>query len=499
MNALTKLHALIHEEAGFRLVAGSLTRLLTVTQDEHSSSKDLVDAILQQVGLTERLLNLANAVGMRSSFTQSISTVQGAALLLGTDNVRRIAVMLTTYEGIFRVARNSKAWLREFQVALVASELARRLSARPGFGINEECATASLMRGVSRMLLACAAPKEWQDLISQANRKSQSLESASKEELGLSYSSISQSAASAWCLPTQIYEQVAPVARPVEKMGTGYSTWVRVVSACAYEVAESLLFPEHSKTQRLHLALRNFPSVTPDSFSALEQMLEAACADAEQTLTALGLQGAVLNEPVSAEDLSPDAGASSVPPHHTGVAQMPPKPAVTTEALGLTIASALGEIAVAVIQGGAKQDMFNIAVEGLSRGLGARRAALVLRNRDQGAYLPAAAFNMSYALKDALRFSDRYLPDIISAVVANSRDFYIEDPARVQSKLPVWYVQNFGTTQPFAVFPLSKAGEPVGFLYVDWPSGSPGPLPAGANDAVSALKSQLVMVLQLPG
>jgi hypothetical protein len=415
--------ALIHEADGFRLVAGSMSRLLAVTEKERSSAGELVDAILKQVSLTERLLNLADAVGLRSAFTQSISTVQGSALLLGSDHVRRIAVMLTAYDGISRIGADSKAWLQEFQVALTAVELSRLLSTHPGFGMDEECATVTSLRGISRIPTACADERVWRHIVELAERTGQAVDCAAKHELGLSYSSSSQGAVNAWRFPEHTYQRVAPVSSHVERLGSGYSAWVQAVSACAYDVAECLLMPEAQGTQRLRAVQRNFASVTPGGLATLPQLLEQASTQAEETCKLLGFGDPAL----------PIASAVS-----HGTPKTPREDAASTAQRARAITSSLVEIAVAASRGKPRSAIFNIAVEGLARCLNATRATLVLRNDQEGAYEAVASHGTPLALSKCKRFPAKFAPDVVSAVVASGRDFVAADPAKVKGKLPDW-------------------------------------------------------------
>ena len=91
METTQKILKLIADETGFPFVAGSLQKILSLTGADATSTRDLVDAILDHIALTERLLKIANSVSV-SRGGPSVGTVNGAVLITGFDAVRAIKI-----------------------------------------------------------------------------------------------------------------------------------------------------------------------------------------------------------------------------------------------------------------------------------------------------------------------------------------------------------------------------------------------------------------------
>jgi len=283
METTQKILKLIADETGFPFVAGSLQKILSLTGADATSTRDLVDAILDHIALTERLLKIANSVSV-SRGGPSVGTVNGAVLITGFDAVRAISTALLALQGFERYGNRAR-WLPEFKVALLASQVARKMAARSGFGVAEDCATAALFRGVGRILAAAVAVDETDAVRDASAAQAQSQEAAARTHFGMSYAAITRKALQAWNLPAVLQERAAPAESVGRRGEPEPEDWVQRMSSLAYAMAETADYPPELRERRLQRVNDEYRDLAQDSTEAATALLDGALHEVQKILS----------------------------------------------------------------------------------------------------------------------------------------------------------------------------------------------------------------------
>jgi putative nucleotidyltransferase with HDIG domain len=125
-----------------------LKKVLEVVADERASVSDLVEVIQHDQALSSKIVATANTAFY--GFRRNISSIPGAAMTLGFNMVRSLAVSVS----VFRGSSGDHAFLRElwqhsFETALVTSLIAERT----GLVKKEDAFLAGLIHDLGRAIL----------------------------------------------------------------------------------------------------------------------------------------------------------------------------------------------------------------------------------------------------------------------------------------------------------------------------------------------------------
>ena len=139
-------------------------RLAEVAGRDDTKVEEVVELLRSDAALSADLLRRANSPAY--GFAANIDTLQQALVVLGFDELRRIALVAATkgFAGPVLQAPELRAcWRHSLAVALLAEELAR------GSGVSPERAyTAGVMHDIGRLALLTARPDDLAAIISEA-------------------------------------------------------------------------------------------------------------------------------------------------------------------------------------------------------------------------------------------------------------------------------------------------------------------------------------------
>lgn len=125
-----------------------LKKVLEVVENERSSISDLVEVIQHDQALSSKIVATSNTVFY--GFRRNISSIPNAAVILGLNMVRSLAVSVS----VFRCASGDlaflkKLWQHSFETALAAS----LISERTGLVKKEDAFLAGLIHDLGRAIL----------------------------------------------------------------------------------------------------------------------------------------------------------------------------------------------------------------------------------------------------------------------------------------------------------------------------------------------------------
>jgi putative nucleotidyltransferase with HDIG domain len=144
-----KLKTQVEEILKVSTIPTTLNKVLSVVDDDHSSTSDLAKAIEHDHALTSRIVGMANSSFY--NYNRSVKTIPGAISMLGSDMVRNLTISATLFNpGNNADLSHLKAlWRHSFEVATAAALIA----ARTGTATKEDAFLAGLINDLGRAIL----------------------------------------------------------------------------------------------------------------------------------------------------------------------------------------------------------------------------------------------------------------------------------------------------------------------------------------------------------
>lgn len=181
-------------------------QILTITAREETTLTDIAALIAQDMGLSTKILRVANSSFY--SFPQQISSINQAVSILGINAVCSLVLSfsLLSMKGKKRSQRFDfeQFWERSL-IGAAASRLI--LEQVPGAD-TEEAFICGLLHNIGRLLLASALPEKFDQVLQRQQNPANDLEiddeQRERELLGVSHTEVGYAVASAWGFPESL-------------------------------------------------------------------------------------------------------------------------------------------------------------------------------------------------------------------------------------------------------------------------------------------------------
>lgn len=147
----------MRHKTDFPALSAQVARILRLTGSETESLNRLAEEIMQDVGLTHKLLRMVNAAHFTSAAGGGIGTVSRAVALVGVAGIRNLVLSALLLEHMGDKAHAARIQ-HEYLRALMAGSLARELT--PLARESEEAFLAGMLRNLGRLLTAYYFPEE---------------------------------------------------------------------------------------------------------------------------------------------------------------------------------------------------------------------------------------------------------------------------------------------------------------------------------------------------
>jgi hypothetical protein len=177
--SVQRLLTAIRKTGEFPAMAQTVGAIGALTSSEGTASATLADSILQDYGLTQKLLRLVNTVGFGQY--DEVTTITRAVLLLGFERIRTIATSLILFDHISRQAR-TPALVDILNMSFYSAILGRNIAEATEFTDGEETFLSSLFHRLGRVLVAFYLPEEFATIETRAQTTDR--ETSVREVLG---------------------------------------------------------------------------------------------------------------------------------------------------------------------------------------------------------------------------------------------------------------------------------------------------------------------------
>ncbi|SAK74022.1 putative signal transduction protein [Caballeronia arationis] len=442
---LDKLWQRMSERGDFPMLSQALRTTVSAMSDDDLDFTALVQVVLSDFGLTQKVLRLANSA-MYMAFGGNITTVTRALMVLGMDAVGHLVVGLKLVDHFHAsVPRRIDAKL-ELNRTLLSGAVARQITEHTDLRSAEEAVVCTLMRQIGKLLVAFYLESEWDQLRRKAAAENISDSSACSELLGVSFEEIGIEAADRWRLPETIRAGMrASDPQAPDQTVPRHVAWLQAVTNYSTEVADALTAQ--------NMAGENRESLLVDIANRYSGALNT---DAE-TLAAMSI--ALANEEsgegVMREIVELRANADAIA--RAGVSAEARIGAGLDDLRALPSKNALGPVLA-------------LASEAVLAGLGFSRTVVFVRQANDEFHARLGLGPNVERMLPTLQFAAAFQPDVFHLAISNPVGIFIEnahDP-RIEARLPRWFKQAFGDAKAFVLLPVKANDSTVALVYGDW-------------------------------
>ena len=425
----------MNESGGFPALDHSVARIVEAIEMGEMDTTPLVNAVLADVSLTQKVLRLANSA-MYAPIGRSVSTISHAMMVLGFEAVGHLALGVKLIGSMGQMHPVSPGAERALAHSLAAGSVAATVVGRNPLRNGEMGVVCTLLHRVGRLLTAFYLPEEW-DRIQRLVASGRDESAAAQEVLGLALEELGMRIARQWRLPDRIVHtmggEAAPTASPEDAQLAALARFS--------DRSASFLVGEGGEND---VQLRALAEEFGPSLGLEPESLTQAVKAASEEISA---------QPMLAEILVEN------PPRAT-LASAPKDPLAM-------LAAGVVEVGQVIAEGGDVQEIAGMISEVAFRCLGLGRVAVLLDDPDTGSYRVQATL----AARNPNRLAGASLPletggDLAALALARRVDIYIDNPRdeKIAASLPGW-IRSQGT-HPFFLLPIIDAsGRPRGLFH----------------------------------
>jgi serine/threonine protein kinase len=492
----------------FPALSDSIRNINRITASDRESAAALSRAVLKDFALTNRLLKIVNAATY--GHYGKVSTVSRAVVMVGFEVVRNLAVSLMFLDHLQN--KNQAEGLKEDVIGSLYTGFVARQLAGGDLRDSEEVFICALYQNLGKMLATYYFHEESLEIEKQVATGKFSEDQAANQVLGVSYEQLGIEIARTWNFPGQILQsmqKLPPGKAPVPKSA---SDRLRAISNLASEIRAVSSVPEAQREQRLNEITARYTTVMPLNRERLERVTQGAVQELVRDAAVYKVdikQSLLLRQattaPASSAPPAPAPGADMLGEAELektlinddstspGDAALAGKPANAAAILS----AGIQDITNTLVSEYKLNDLLNMIMETMYRGMGFTRVLLAVRDARSGNI--AARFALgenSDVLLKWFSFPLTGAPDLFRLAVSQGRDILISDAGteKVRAQLPDWYRQQINAAA-FVLFPIVVGKNPVGLFYADVRR---GPLEIAREEAnlLVTLRNQAVLAFR---
>lgn len=521
-NARDRLLQKISEAADLPALGSSVSRVVQMTSSNDEAVRNLAHFILSDVGLTQKILRIANTVTYRTASGTPVTTVSKAIFLLGFDTVKTCALAMLLVDGMS--GKHAKSVRNELSHALCASIVGREMARRSHYKDAEEAAIAALFKNIGRVLVAAHDHDMYNEISRLVEKEGRTPAQASMLVLGCSFELLAEAVLREWNIPETIVQALAPLPSGVLKQAKGRQEWMQQVAA--FSSAAARLIPGANATEQdsgSAALLNRFGNALGLDHSRLAQMFATVAQETRvlASTTALAMpveeqddaadhasetaatEGAVSADVATASaddenelprelllDILEDAQLMEVSARHASGKPMNARDLLLAGVQDVTLMMASGRCKV--------NDLILLVLETLYSSMGFRFATLCLKDMQTHQFRA----RISVGEKDDERQAGFVFPiaparDLFHLSLDNDADLMISDATvpKIHNLLPSWHRTLLPDARSFIILPLVVQKKQLGLFYADRAQAAPEGVPSDETALIKTLKGQVLTAL----
>ncbi|ACC74853.1 HDOD domain-containing protein [Paraburkholderia phymatum] len=440
---LEKLWARMSERGDFPMLSQALRSTVSAMNNDDLDFTSLVQVVLSDVGLTQKVLRLANSA-MYVAFGGNITTVTRALMVLGMDTVGHLVVGMKIVDHFHQSAPHRIDAKLELNRALLCGTVARRITEGFDLRVAEEAVVCALMRQIGRLLVAFYLEGEWDRLRRTAASEEVDDSEACAMLLGVSFEDIGIEAARRWRLPETISAGMQAIGAPSDEPLSEQVRWLRAVNSYATEVGNALV--THAPGDELAGRLTELAALYSDALRM----------DASR----LAHLSAALIDEESSEGLMQEI--SELRAHADAIVR-------TGKSAQARLSAGLEDLR-ALPSSKALSPVLTLASETILAGLSLSRTLVFVRQADARYHARIGFGPDMERMLPTLNFGAGFQPDVFHLAIANPVGIFIENAhePRMEARLPDWFKAHLADAEAFVLLPVRAKDTTVALVYGDW-------------------------------
>lgn len=418
----------------------TVQELQTVVASERSSAGALAQVILQDAAMTAKVLKLANSACFNPG-RQTVSTVSRAIVVLGFDLVAQIAFSLALIDTLLAGGRRDRVtqlMASSFHAAVQARAAARaRHDHSP-----EEVFIAALLAQIGEMAFWCFGGEAGDALDAAMGAPGVTAEEAQQNVLGFRLRQLTTVLAQEWKLGSLV--------RSVAERGTPQGPREQCI-VLAWRLARAAERGWDSPEART--ALKDFGAYLGEP---AEDVLPRVAENAQDAARIASLYGA--REAAALIPLPPSAAALET-------LLEPIEASKPDTQLQLRI---LRDLSLMIATRPNVNDLLQMVLEGIYRGVGMDRALFALLNPDRSRLVAKTALGRdSGALASRFSFPLSAVSNLVTTAIAEGKTYFITAEADPKLLHLARHIFEAAATSSFMIAPIAAGGRTIGAYYAD--------------------------------
>jgi len=504
----------------FPALSETIRSINRIAASDKESASTLARVILKDFALTNRLLKRVNA----ATYGQygKVSTISRAVVIVGFEVVRSMAVTLLFLDHLQNKAQAGN--LKEDVVgSLFSGLLARQIAGGDDLRDSEEVFICAIYQNLGRLLATYYFFEESQEVERLMASKPLSEERASNQVLGVSYEQLGIEIAKTWNFPERILHSMRKLGAGKVPAPRTVDDRVRVVANLADELRElTTTLPAEVADKRLNQLGERYANCLQLDAAQLKRITQLAVQEIAKEASIYNLDinnssalrlarnwGARTGTDAVPADSAPELDKAlaslaetelerTLVDHERGLLDQTPASGGKPVNAAAILSAGVQDITNTLVSDYKLNDLLNMIMETMYRGMGFARVLLAVRDARSGIFAGRFALGEgSDVLLRQFSFPLTGSPDLFRLAVAKGRDILITDARaeKVHTQLPEWYRTQVHAPA-FVLFPILVGTNPVGLLYADVLGQRPLQIEREEANLLVTLRNQAVLAFK---
>jgi len=485
-----RLLALARHGEDFPATTAVAKFITEIASTEEASITELANIVLQDYGLTSKLLKLLNSVYLRRF--GEVTTVSRAIVLLGFDQLKDIVLSISLFEKLQK--KNMKSVVDLITKAIYSGIVSKKVAEALGEKNREEIFLCSVFHRFGEFLAAYYMPSNYTEALTFLDEYT-----ASKAE----FCEVGLTIAHEWRFPSKVVACMKGIhCEDIEAAGLNEIDRLRLIATISNEIAEIMDGPEGApeKQQKIEHLLGSFEGGFGGLVKSAETIIEQSTADMQAYCTAYGIK---LQDSDLGQRLLGDA---ALEPTQAGREDVWRSFSVTDtfseaeESVEMIFAKGMQDVTQAISEDFSIDNVFRIILETMYRGLhrlGARRTVFFVRDVKEPKFMVRLALGQIIKIGLAMAIDDKE-EDIVGILLREQKDLFISNTMSEQAAplMPAWYKSISPEPSFLILLPVAVNQVSLGFVMIEGPEDQGKNLMKHHLNSVRVLLNQIILAIK---
>ncbi|HHT9145778.1 MAG: GGDEF domain-containing protein [Candidatus Brocadiaceae bacterium] len=175
-------------------------KLISISSSEETGMRDIANLISKDTSLSAKVLKIANSAFY--NFPCKISTIQQAALRIGTNVVRSLVLSISFFSIKAKNKKDVFNYERFWEQSLANAVAAKLIMSEIGKTDLEEIFISGLLQNIGEMIIAICFPQQYGQVLLEASRSEKDIIELEEQIIGADHTFIGYEVAKNWGFPT---------------------------------------------------------------------------------------------------------------------------------------------------------------------------------------------------------------------------------------------------------------------------------------------------------